>query len=310
MKEPWKGEYRLCCSDERVFAIRQQLLHCGCRRYGIVHIPKAGGTSLKLTAMSHLALSALLLPPPEPDNTLNYHVKAKDQQLFYGARVWQDAFTVAVVRNPFHLLVSWCAFAQSYCPWVVKHLKKSLSAANSSKSSDEMTAHISSTCHYLHGLPLRSIEACIVRTLDAHLNAEAVMFMNAETFNYPKWIYSYSADGVPNGGPLVSRTIHLEDADAMGSITSSSRLLQQLCDVHNTSSSGQCRAVWSHLGLDSRTDTSLESRTRAVGASKHRPALSYFTNDTCARAARQFKVSFDAFGYDSVECMTFASLRA
>lgn len=119
--------------------------------------------------------------------------------------------------------------------------------------------------------------------------------------DYPAWIYSHSAHGVPNGRPLVSRIIRLEDANTMGSITSSSRLLRQLCDAREASSSDQCQAVWSHLGLHNTTKK-VASKTTHVGASKHGPPLSYFSTQTCAQAARQFNSSFDAFGYDSAEC--------
>ena len=84
--------------------------------------------------MSHLALSALLLPPPKPDSTRNYHVTVEGQRHFYGARVWEDAFTVAVGRNPFHLLVLFCEFGRE----IIANLSQSHPQMNQAASAAEV----------------------------------------------------------------------------------------------------------------------------------------------------------------------------
>lgn len=97
---------------KRVYPVKPE------QRVIFIHIPKCGGTSVHdfLEASTPLRqmppTAAQLAQFCEP--SLHKHVKARDLYAIVGSDLWESTGRLAVVRNPWDLMVS------SYCWWLEK----------------------------------------------------------------------------------------------------------------------------------------------------------------------------------------------
>ena len=86
----------------------------GCSRIGYVHVPKTGGsTIIAVLRNTTTDIKETILPTLPSDPYSWYHSPALAQQAYFGNDEWDQAWTFALVRNPYIYIMSHFFFSFS-----------------------------------------------------------------------------------------------------------------------------------------------------------------------------------------------------
>jgi len=270
-----------------------------CRPAIFIHIPKAGGSSMIQSA------HGLLFKPP--DGWHFYHMSAAAQRHVYAAE-FNKAFTFAVVRNPFALLVSY-VFMGSWCR---SGMLRAMMQIGDQRFCYEFMAFASATgMHNMTGmeyhLAMRQIFTAYIRHLhefwmshdgripgltltDPPMLPGRTDNLRTKRMSQRAWLTDERDKTI-----IVQHVIRLEDEVYHRYV--SGEIVEELCD-----DAVNLKPEEIHMRPDM-----LGEKFLSYTLPHHlENVFFYYTAETCKMVQSMFAVDFTTFGYDASACIAQA----
>lgn len=285
-----------------------------CRRLGFVHVPKTGGTTVTQLYLKNAALRSLRLETVE---TVRGHVTAERQRERFTPAVWDSAFTLSVVRDPYDLFVSLfffkletaCKLATVSGPQGHPKHPKLLDCSVGSGDQKHLTGNARVSCRYANALQtitdvrdpiykfafnewLRENDASNFSSYTGYFGLETgranrtptQLSWVTERGGEDAFIASYAATG---GSTIVDHIVKL-GSDEYSRLASCRGLFSALCPACTDEVVASC---------DRQAHYSSHTNPTHHGSRED-----YYTPESCEIVARRFARDFEAFGYDISAC--------
>jgi len=260
---------------------------------GFVHIPKSGGTTVAGALLSCAALKNKVLLPSTHDPHPLFHTPLLKQRDKYGAAAWDEAYTFAIVRNPFSWTVSQFFYSmESHCP-------PSRGDRNRWYPACEYKSAVLD-----HNGNVRAFEEKHRAFFTAWLVEHDELAAGTKPFLAPNLI-SNQAAGWTNGTSQLSWVVN-QSSRAAGSLV---RHIVRLEDAGDFNRHATCQGLQAFLCGNSASSQreahghEPEAVAAKTWTSGHAASSAYYTPRACEIVQRRFAIDFATFGYRMEECV-------
>ena len=276
-----------------------------CRSVLYVHYPKTGGSSIATILLKQLP--DLCLPPPS-EFFHWYHMPAAAQKQYYGDTVFNEAYKIATVRNPYALAVSTmfmldvCFLSNlpedfiptSFCPFIL---------ASWPTTQNSTLYHLT-----LRRVFTEFVSRFYTGSLDCHDAFSGSMLPPHKNCTQHAWITDDSGEDV-----IVDEVHRLEDG---GDFMSAQGIRRRACacnaspspvtTVHvqpERAAAGDILELQTKQGAHFTYNFSPHLLELYINMKPHKDPFFYYTAATCEAIVRAYAKDFVVFRYDPSECL-------